>query len=205
MQGDAYLFSPPRRVQWWGSLVEQPLPARSLNRNSRSRLGGGLLLLLGVGGVPNRTNIPLPENVPWDVRGAQVAWHGGGRAGEALLVQTCGFRARCRSPGSTSRPMLRGVARRRCPQGAAVSRAVASAASAAGWAQTPPWGGQASWIQLHSPYFQVFLNDERDRNETEAQNLKLHVFIVHSLHQRLDLVGGSCDSRQVNIHFVHEL
>ena len=33
----------------------------------------------------------------------------------------------------------------------------------------PPLGGQASWIQLHSPYFQVFLNDERDRNETEAQ------------------------------------
>ena len=36
MQGDAYLFSPPRRVQWWGSLVESPLPASSLNRNSRN-------------------------------------------------------------------------------------------------------------------------------------------------------------------------
>ena len=36
MQGDAYLFSPPRRVQRWGSLVEQPLPASSLNRNSRN-------------------------------------------------------------------------------------------------------------------------------------------------------------------------
>ena len=41
-KGDAYLFSPPRRVQWWGSLVEQPLPASSLNRNirnNRTRLG----------------------------------------------------------------------------------------------------------------------------------------------------------------------
>ena len=35
-KGDAYLFSPPRRVQRWGSLVEQPLPASSLNRNSRN-------------------------------------------------------------------------------------------------------------------------------------------------------------------------
>ena len=29
-------FSPPRRVQWWGSLVEQSLPASSLTRNSRN-------------------------------------------------------------------------------------------------------------------------------------------------------------------------
>ena len=35
-KGDAYLFLPPRRVQWWGSLVEQPLPANSLTRNSRN-------------------------------------------------------------------------------------------------------------------------------------------------------------------------
>ena len=35
-EGDAYLFSPPRRVQWWGSLAEQPLPASSLTRNSRN-------------------------------------------------------------------------------------------------------------------------------------------------------------------------
>ena len=129
---------------------------------------------------------------------------GGGRAGEALLVPTCSFRARCRSPGSASRPMLRGAARRRCPQGAAVSRAEASAASAAGWAQTPPWGGQAAWIQLHSPCFQDFLNDERDRNETEAPTLKLYVFIVHSLLHIdrsinvMSLVGGSCDSRRVS-------
>ena len=34
---------------------------------------------------------------------------------------------------------------RRCPQKAAASRAVASTASAAGWAQTPPWGAQAAW------------------------------------------------------------
>ena len=103
--------------------------------------------------------------------------------------------------------MLRGAARRRCPQGAAVSRAVASAASAAGWAQTPPWGGQAAWIQLHSPCFQDFLNDERDRNETEAPTLKLYVLIVHSLLHIdrsinvMDLVGGSCDSRRVWIEF----
>ena len=35
-KGDAYLFSPPRRVQWWGSLDEKPLPASSLNRNKPS-------------------------------------------------------------------------------------------------------------------------------------------------------------------------
>ena len=35
-KGDAYLFWPPRRVQWWGSLDEQPLPASSLTRNNRS-------------------------------------------------------------------------------------------------------------------------------------------------------------------------
>ena len=35
-KGDSYLFSPPRRVQWWGSLVEQRLPASSLNRNNRN-------------------------------------------------------------------------------------------------------------------------------------------------------------------------
>ena len=98
----------------------------------------------------------------------------GGRAGEALLVPTRGFRARCRSPGSASRPMLREAARRRCPQEAAVSRAEASAASAAGWAQTPPWGGQAAWIKLHSQCFPRFFL-------TEAQTLKLYVFIVHSL------------------------
>ena len=41
-KGGAYLFSPPRRVQWWGSLgAEQPLPASSLNRNSRNSRGGG--------------------------------------------------------------------------------------------------------------------------------------------------------------------
>ena len=34
-RGDAYLFWPPRRVQRWGSLAEQPLPASSLTRNSR--------------------------------------------------------------------------------------------------------------------------------------------------------------------------
>ena len=28
---------PPRRVQWWVSLVEQPLPAGSLNRNNRNK------------------------------------------------------------------------------------------------------------------------------------------------------------------------
>ena len=140
----------------------------------------------GVEGVGIRGGAYSQQSRSWRACFIQAAREarGGGRAGEALPVPTCSFRARCRSPGSASRPMLRGAARRRCPQGAAVSRAVASAASAAGWAQTPPWGGQASWIQLHSPYFQVFLNDERDRNETEAQNLKLHVFIVHSLHQR---------------------
>ena len=48
---------------------------------------------------------------------------------------------------------------------------------------------------------------ERDR----STKLKLHVFIVHSLVDMdrsinvMDLVGGSCDSRRVNIHFVHEL
>ena len=35
-KGDAYLSSPPRRVQWWGSLAEQPLPVSSLTRNSRN-------------------------------------------------------------------------------------------------------------------------------------------------------------------------
>ena len=33
-KGDAYLFWLPRRVQWWSSLAEQPLPANSLTRNS---------------------------------------------------------------------------------------------------------------------------------------------------------------------------
>ena len=41
----------------------------------------------------------------------------------------------------------------------------------------PSWHGN----QLHSPCFQVPLNDEQDRNETEAQTLKLFAFIVHSL------------------------
>ena len=111
-----------------------------------------------------------------------MAWHGGGRAGEALLLPTRGFRgARCRSPWSASRPMLRGMARRRCPQEAAVSRAEASAASAAGWAQTPPGAPKLRGNQLPLPCFQVLLNDERDQNETEAQPLKLFVFTVHSL------------------------
>ena len=34
--GNAYLFWPLRRVQWWGSLAEKPLPASSLTRNSRN-------------------------------------------------------------------------------------------------------------------------------------------------------------------------
>ena len=29
-KGDAYFISPPRRVQWWGSLDEHPQPASSL-------------------------------------------------------------------------------------------------------------------------------------------------------------------------------
>ena len=32
-KGDAYLFWPLRRVQWWGSLAEQPLPATSPGEN----------------------------------------------------------------------------------------------------------------------------------------------------------------------------
>ena len=78
--------------------------------------------------------------------------------------------------------MLLGAARRRCPQDAAVSRAEASAASAAGWAQTPPLGApKLRGNELPLPCFQVLLDDERDWNETEAQTLKLFVCIVHSL------------------------
>jgi len=36
--GDAYLLSPPRRVQWWSSLAELLLPASSLTRNTRNSL-----------------------------------------------------------------------------------------------------------------------------------------------------------------------
>ena len=39
MKGAAYLFCTALRVQWWGSLAEQPLPASSLTRNSRNSRG----------------------------------------------------------------------------------------------------------------------------------------------------------------------
>ena len=65
MQGDAYLFSPPRRVQRWGSLVEQPLPASSLNRNSRKQNDRGSFHFSRLGLLGHRCayHLNLPPEV----------------------------------------------------------------------------------------------------------------------------------------------
>ena len=68
----------------------------------------------------------------------------------------------------------------------------------------PPWGGQGARGSNFTRRASRYLNDERDRNETEAQTLKLYVFIVHSLLHMdrsinvMDLVGGSFDLRRVS-------
>ena len=157
----------------------------------------------GVEGVGIRGGAYSQQSRSWRACFIQAAREGAGGQGRHYLYQPAAF-----EPGAAHRGLPAG----RCcggRHGAGAHKGRRSAArrpqprAQPGGRRPPPWGGQAAWIQLHSPCFQDFLNDERDRNETEAPTLKLYVFIVHSLLHIdrsinvMSLVGGSCDSRRV--------
>ena len=100
----------------------------------------------------------------------QAAWHGNERAGEALLAPTFGFRARCRSSGS--RPVLRGAARRRCPeQGGGQPRAASAPSEAGGW-NRPCRTPEARRIQKFRSWSRVFCERATLRNACRSINIK---------------------------------
>ena len=157
----------------------------------------------GVEGVGIRGGAYSQQSRSWRACFIQAAREGAGGQGRNYLYQPAAF-----EPGAAHRGLPAG---RCCGGGTAPVPTRGGGQPRGGLSRErsrvgadPPWGGQAAWIKLHSQCFPRFFL-------TEAQTLKLYVFIVHSLVDMdrsinvMDLVGGSCDSRRVNIHFVHEL